>query len=134
MLRTALALATILGALGATAPAHALPIVDRGDLQRHCTAKYSPRGIQAVADPFTQPLVNSLVCRLPGRTFGFVNDNQSPAEVCATLTGSSAWANANGRVHCTGTQASRPGTIPAPAPVRPRNCNWVRVGAGFVCR
>lgn len=86
--------------------AQALPIIDKGDLNRHCVAKYQPRGIQAVADPYTAPLSGQLRCRLTAVLFGFTNENQSNGEVCRRLTGNARWSNYGNRIRCAGATAT----------------------------
>jgi len=87
--------------LTASTGAHALPVVGKGDLNRHCVAKYQPRGIQAMADPYTAPLSGQLRCRLTSIA-GFTNENQSNGEVCRRLTGNARWSNQGNRVRCGG--------------------------------
>lgn len=121
----------------AVAGAQALPVVDKGDLNRHCVAKYQPRGIQAMADPYTAPLNGQLRCRLSG-VFGFTNENQSNGEVCQRLTGSARWTNYGNRVRCGGS-AARPATpvirynVPNLRTFRPCT-RWVWNGRAYVCR
>ncbi len=119
-----------------TNSAYALPIVSKSDLNRHCIQKYSPRGIQAQADPYTYPRVGYLRCRLNGRTYGFVNHNQSASEVCSRLTGSSNWRNQGGRIRCVGRTTSRNRVIPYQNRYRYqyRQPRCYRVGYRYICR
>jgi hypothetical protein len=126
----ALAVTTASGAL-------ALPVVERGDLNRHCVAKYQPRGIQAMADPYTTPLSGQLRCRLTS-IYGFTNENQSNGEVCQRLTGNARWTNYGNRVRCGGSAAApRAPVIRYNVPNQPflRRCSrWVWNGRAYICR
>jgi len=135
-LTTLAAVATVTVAMATGA--QALPIVGKGDLNRHCVAKYQPRGIYAVADPYTAPLAGQLRCRLSG-LYGFTNENQSNGEVCRRLTGNARWSNYGNRVRCAGataTPANRP-VIRYNVPNRPfiRRCaRWAWNGRAYICQ
>ena len=135
MLTSLLTIMTI--SVAAVSGAKALPVIDKGDLNRHCVAKYQPRGIQAMADPYTAPLNGQLRCRLSS-IYGFTNENQSNGEVCSRLTGSSSWSNAGNRVRCNGarTVSQNPSRIQRfNIPTRrvfQRCARWVWNGRAFV--
>lgn len=123
--------------LTASTGAHALPVVGKGDLNRHCVAKYQPRGIQAMADPYTAPLSGQLRCRLTSIA-GFTNENQSNGEVCRRLTGNARWSNQGNRVRCGGASvAPAQPVIRYNVPNRAvfnRCTRWVWNGRAYVCR
>ncbi len=133
---TLAAFATV--AIATATGAQALPVVGKGDLNRHCVAKYQPRGIYAVADPYTAALSGQLRCRLSS-LYGFTNENQSNGEVCQRLTGNARWSNAGNRVRCGGATAT-PATNPViryNVPNQPftRRCaSWVWNGRAYICR
>jgi hypothetical protein len=124
-------------AVSAASGAFALPVIEKGDLNRHCIAKYQPRGTQAVADPYTAPLNGQLRCRLTS-VFGFTNENQSNGEVCLRLTGNAGWTNYGNRVRCGRSAAApRAPVIRYNVPNRPflRRCTrWVWNGRAYICR
>ena len=135
-LNSLLAFAAI--SIAAVSGAQALPVIDKGDLNRHCVAKYQPRGIQAIADPYIAPLSGQLRSRLSS-VHGFTNENQSNGEVCRRLTGNSRWSNHGNRVRCSGasTVSNNPNRIlryNVPAPRFQRCVRWVWNGRAFVCR
>ena len=137
-LKSLLAFAVV--SIAAVSGAEALPVIDKGDLNRHLVAKYQPRCIQAMADPYTPAISGRLRCRLTS-IYGFTNENQSNGEVCQRLTGNPNWSNAGNRVRCNGAS-----TVSTPNPNRVIRFNapnqrifrpcarWVWNGRAFVCR
>lgn len=127
--------ALVASGLAFAGSAHALPTVDRGDLDRHCAQRYQPRGIYATADPYAEPLVGSLRCRLSwAASPGYTIENQSPEEVCARLTGTSLWQNQANRVRCGPSAAVQLNGGTAANFANIRRCIWVRTTAGWRCR